>query len=180
MTVAPSSGKRLAAPDLAALLARWLIGGLFIYMGLNKALHPVEFLKLVRQYDILPHHLLLNLVASMLPWFEIFCGLLLLLGVAVRGAALILISMLIPFTIVVFLRALAMQKTGGLPFCAIKFDCGCGSGEVLICRKLAENVLLTAISIGLIFWRDHRLALRPTLLNQASAPEARVSEAQTG
>ena len=28
------------------------MGALFIYMGLNKALHPVEFLKLVRQYEL--------------------------------------------------------------------------------------------------------------------------------
>jgi uncharacterized membrane protein YphA (DoxX/SURF4 family) len=153
--------------DLAATLARWLIGALFVYMGLNKALHPIEFLKLVRQYDILHHHLLLNLVASTLPWFEIFCGLLLLFGVAVRGAAVLLVVMLIPFTAVVFMRALAMQKAGGLPFCAIKFDCGCGAGEVLICRKLAENILLTFVAVALTFWRNHKFCLRPSL---ASVP----------
>jgi uncharacterized membrane protein YphA (DoxX/SURF4 family) len=147
------------ARDLAAVLARWLLGAIFIYMGLAKALHPVEFLKLVRQYDMLHHHLLLNLVASTLPWFEIFCGLLLLLGVAVRGAALMLVAMLVPFTVVVLLRALAVQKTGGLPFCAIKFDCGCGAGEVFICRKLVENVLLTVLAGALILWRNHRLCL---------------------
>ena len=163
MTFALSSGTRPAATDIAVLLARCVVGVLFISMGLNKALHPVEFLKLVRQYDILHHHVLLNLVASTLPWFEIFCGLLLLLGIAVRGAAVMLVAMLIPFTIVVFLRALAMQKAGGLPFCAIKFDCGCGSGEVFICTKLAENFLLTAVSTALVFWRSHKLCLRPSL-----------------
>ena len=40
------------ALDLFAVLARWLLGVMFIYMGLNKALHPVDFLKLVRQYEI--------------------------------------------------------------------------------------------------------------------------------
>jgi len=145
------------------LIARCLLGAVFIYMGLHKALHPVEFLKLVRQYEVLHTPVLLNMVASTLPWFEIFCGLLLVLGVGVRGAAVMLVAMLIPFTIIVFLRALAMHQTGGLPFCAIKFDCGCGAGEVLICRKLAENTLLTLISIGLIFWRKDRLCLRHTL-----------------
>jgi uncharacterized membrane protein YphA (DoxX/SURF4 family) len=168
VTPAPSSGTRPSAADIAALVARWLVGALFIYMGLHKALHPVEFLKLVRQYDILHHHLLLNLVASTLPWFEIFCGLLLLLGVAVRGAAVMLVAMLIPFTIVVFLRALAMQKAGGLPFCAIKFDCGCGSGEVFICHKLAENFLLTGVAVALIFWRGYKLCLRPSFTSKDS------------
>jgi len=142
------------------LVARCLLGGVFIYMGVNKVFHPVEFLKLVRQYEVLHSHLGLNLVASTLPWFEIFCGLLLVFGVAVRGTALMVLAMLIPFTILVFLRALAMQQAGGLPFCAIKFDCGCGGGEVLICRKLAENTLLAVLSAGLLFWRKDRLCLR--------------------
>jgi hypothetical protein len=138
-------------------------------MGLNKALHPIEFLKLVRQYDVLHHHLLLNFVASTLPWFEIFCGLLLLLGVAVRGAAVMLVAMLVPFTVVVLMRALEIHGAGGLPFCAIKFDCGCGAGEVLICRKLAENILLTAASSALIFWRSHWLCLRHSFFKTVPA-----------
>ncbi|HEY6166967.1 MAG TPA: MauE/DoxX family redox-associated membrane protein [Verrucomicrobiae bacterium] len=149
---------------MTTALVRCLLGALFIYMGLNKTLHPVEFLKLVRQYDVLHAPFALNLVASALPWFEVFCGMLLVLGVAVRGTAVMLVAMLVPFTVLVFLRALAIQKTGGLPFCAIKFDCGCGAGEVLICRKLAENILLTAISIGLVFWRKTSLCLRHGLL----------------
>src|SRR5687767_10302591 len=82
--------------DVAAVAARWLLGAMFIYMGLSKALHPVEFLKLVRQYNLTDHYLVLNLISSALPWFEVFCGLLLVLGVAVRGTALLLVAMLIP------------------------------------------------------------------------------------
>ena len=163
---APSSFK---TAELFSVLARYLLGALFLYMGLNKALHPVEFLKLVHQYDALHSYLWLNVVASALPWFETFCALLLLLGLAVRGTAVMLVAMLIPFTILVLLRALAMHKTGGLPFCAIKFDCGCGTGEVFICRKLAENILLTAMASGLIFWPGgDRLCLRHSLLSRAA------------
>jgi uncharacterized membrane protein YphA (DoxX/SURF4 family) len=165
---APVSGQPRAVV-MFALLARWFLGAMFLYMGLNKALHPVEFLKLVRQYDMLHHHLLLNFVSSTLPWFEIFCGLLLLLGVAVRGAAVMLVAMLVPFTVVVLLRALEIHGAGGLPFCAIKFDCGCGAGEVFICRKLAENVLLTALSSALIIWRSHRLCLRHSFFKTVPA-----------
>ena len=32
--------------------ARWLLGAVFIYTGFEKALDPVSFLKLVRQYDL--------------------------------------------------------------------------------------------------------------------------------
>ena len=155
--------------EFAPVLARWLLGSLFIYMGLHKALHPVEFLKLVRQYNVLHHHLLLNFVASTLPWFEIFCGLLLVCGIAVRGAALLLVAMLVPFTVAVLMRALALQKTGGLPFCAIRFDCGCGVGEVLICRKLAENFLLTILGAGLVFFRGEKFCLRASFLKSEHA-----------
>jgi uncharacterized membrane protein YphA (DoxX/SURF4 family) len=159
-TVSPS---RLRAADIAALLARWLLGGLFIYMGLSKVLHPVEFLKLVRQYNFTEQYLLLNFIASALPWFEVFCGLLLVLGVAVRGTALLLVAMLVPFTLLIFQRALGIHEAQRIAFCAIKFDCGCGAGEVLICRKLVENTLLTALATWLVFWRQHIVALRPKI-----------------
>ena len=169
----PISSQARAA-EVFAVLACWFLGGMFLYMGLNKALHPIEFLKLVRQYDVLHHHLLLNLVASTLPWFEIFCGLLLVFGVAVRGAAVMLVAMLVPFTWAVLSRALDIHAASHLPFCAIKFDCGCGAGEVFICRKLAENALLTALSVALVFLRSHRLCLRHSLartFQPANTPE---------
>lgn len=151
---------------VVALLARWFLGGLFIYMGLNKALHPVEFLKLVRQYELVQTPPLLNLIAAGLPWFEVFCGLLLVAGVAVRGSALMLVAMLVPFTVVVLRRALELHAAGGIPFCAIKFDCGCGTGEVFICRKLVENSGLIALSVFLTAWPRHWLCLRNPLVRE--------------
>jgi uncharacterized membrane protein YphA (DoxX/SURF4 family) len=149
--------------ETTALLGRWLLGGLFVYMGMNKALHPVDFLKLVHQYDLTTVPWLLNSIAAALPWFEVFCGLLLITGVAVRGSALMLVLMLIPFTIVVFKRALDISAAQNLPFCAIKFDCGCGTGEVLICRKLPENCLLILLACWLLTGRGRRLAARFSL-----------------
>ena len=165
---ANSTQSRAAATAL--VLARWILGALFLYMGLSKALHPVDFLKLIRQYDLVQSHGLLNLVAATLPWFEALCGLLLLAGVAVRGAALVLVAMLVPFTVIVARRALALHAAGTIPFCAIKFDCGCGAGEVFICHKLAENTLLTLFAAALIFSRHGRLCLRHSLLGQ-KAPQ---------
>src|SRR5204862_1158790 len=86
-------------------------------------------------------------------WFEIVCGLLLLLGVAVRGALLMLVVMLLSFSGVVLLRALAIRETGGLPFCSIQFDCGCGAGEMPVCTKLGENLLLLTLSAALLTHR---------------------------
>ena len=84
--------------DLAGVLGRWLLGGLFIYMGLNKALHPVDFLKLVRQYELVAHPYLLNSIAAALPWFEVFCGLLLVAGVVHTSVPVVEFAKVSPVT----------------------------------------------------------------------------------
>ncbi len=162
--VSSTSAPSPAWLDYAGVLIRWILGGLFIYMGLSKALHPELFLKLVRQYDLTTNSLLLNSIAAGLPWFEVFCGLLLLAGVAVRGSALLLLLMLVPFTFVVFRRALAISSLQHIAFCAVRFDCGCGGGEVLICRKLVENGLLMVLSGWLLAGFGRRFAARFTLI----------------
>jgi uncharacterized membrane protein YphA (DoxX/SURF4 family) len=157
--------RKARALDLAAVLARWALGGLFVYMGLVKALDPVKFLKLVRQYEMVSTPWLLNSIAACLPWFEVWCGLLLVLGVFVRGSALMLLAMLLPFTAVVFHRASVLAAAKALPFCAIKFDCGCGTGEVLICGKLVENTGLILLSVWLLAGFGRQLCLRYGLVS---------------
>lgn len=146
------------AREMAGMLARWFLGGVFVFLGLSKALHPVEFLKLIREYDAVHAPWLLNSIAAALPWFEVVCGALLLAGIAVRGSALIVTGFLAVFTWMVLRRALALHS--GIPFCAIKFDCGCGAGEVLICRKLAENAGLILLSAWILAGGGRWLCLR--------------------
>jgi len=159
-------------PAIAALIARWILALLFIYMGTKKELHPEEFLKLVRQYDMVSSPLLLNSIAAVLPWFEIFCGVLLLAGVAVRGTAVMLVVMLIPFTLLVLKRALAIASAQHLAFCLVKFDCGCGAGEVFICNKLLENAALTLLAVWLITGAGKKLSFRFSLFHESPAPLA--------
>jgi uncharacterized membrane protein YphA (DoxX/SURF4 family) len=158
----------ISVADIFAVAARWLLGGVFIYTGVSKALEPVEFLKLLRQYDLTHHSFLLNSIAVTLPWFEVFCGLLLLAGIAVRGTSLLLLLMLIPFTFLVLHRALAVQSAMAIPFCAVKFDCGCGTGAVFICHKLVENILLALLAGWLLTGAGQRFCLRPDLLKSKS------------
>jgi len=149
--------------DYCGVLTRWVLGGVFVYMGLSKALHPELFLKVLRQYDLTESSLVLNSIAAGLPWFEVFCGLLLLAGIAVRGSGLLLLLMLVPFTFVVLKRALAVADLQHIALCAVRFDCGCGNGEVLICRKVAENSLLILLSCVPLAGFGRRLAARFSL-----------------
>jgi uncharacterized membrane protein YphA (DoxX/SURF4 family) len=159
------------AIDFATVAARWFLAAFFIYSGLEKGLDPASFLKLVRQYDLVQTPLLLNGIAATLPWFEVFCGALLLAGIAVRGTALTLACVLIPFTAVVWHRALILQGAKSIPFCAVKFDCGCGMGEEFICHKLLENACLILLAFWLLAGRGRILALRYSLSagNETSA-----------
>ena len=154
--------------DTSAVLARWVLAAVFLYMGLSKALDPVDFLKMLREYDLTQSSLLLNSVAATLPWFEEFCGLLLLAGIAVRGTALTLVVMLVPFTGLVLHRALLLQAAQNIPFCAVKFDCGCGTGEEFICRKLLENFLLILLAVWLLAGHGRQWSLRFNLIKSSS------------
>jgi uncharacterized membrane protein YphA (DoxX/SURF4 family) len=157
----------------AALLARWWLGCVFIFMGLHKALpHPKYFLELVRQYDIVTSPWLLNSIGAALPWFEVVCGLLLLAGVAVRGAALNIMVMLVPFTLAVLKRGLTIAAVTGQPFCGVKFDCGCGAGEVFVCHKLVENTVLLLLAAWLLTGRGRPLCLWFSLFREQVRPLA--------
>jgi uncharacterized membrane protein YphA (DoxX/SURF4 family) len=144
------TGHQRNAGDVAILVARWLLGLTFLAMGLSKAWHLINFLKLLRAYELVQDHHLLNLLAIILPWLEVFCGGLLLAGLAVRGTTLILAMLLTVFTAVILHRALVIMSAQALPFMAVKFDCGCGAGEVLIWQKLLENLALFGLSLGLL------------------------------
>ena len=146
--------------EAAGLLARWLLGGSFIYLGLVKAMDPGDFLKLIRQYHLTQSPPALDCLAALLPWFEVACGVLLVAGVAVRGAALVSLLLLIPFTVVVWHRALELQAIKAIPLCMVKFDCGCGHGEEFFCRKLTENLVWMGLGVWLLAGAGRKCCLR--------------------
>ena len=69
------------------LSARLFLGGLFIYAGADKILHPADFARAVYNYQILPNGLI-NPAALVLPWMELLLGLFLVSGKWMPGAAL--------------------------------------------------------------------------------------------
>lgn len=152
------------------LIVRLILGGMFIYMGLLKLDNPVEFLKQIRLYEALPEDppYYLNGTAIVLPWLEVLCGVGLIIGLWIRGAALQLTIMLLVFTPAVFLRAMDIHNTEGTPFFAVKFDCGCGTGEVIIWQKLLGNVGLILLALFSLCSRSRRLTLASYLQRRYS------------
>lgn len=162
------------------LLCRLAIGGLFIYMGIVKAMDPVTFLKLIREYDMVSDAFwwFLNLSVATLPWIETLCGLLLILGVGLRGTALVVMVMLAVFTPAIFVRGLSIHNAERLALCKVYFDCGCGAGIVNFCWKLAENIAVFLGSLLILLSRSPRFCLRHHLVGApvGSGPEPRCPE----
>jgi len=173
MTAEPREAGRTGAADgWMLLLARLALGGTFVAMGAAKAGDPVPFLKLVHEYGLVPEQLpwLLNGLAVTLPWVELVCGALLLAGVGLRGAAACMVALLVVFSGAILWRALEILEAQGGPFCAIHFDCGCGSGDQFVCAKLPTNLLLLALCWLPLRARRPRWCLRADLLARAPRP----------
>ncbi|MHC4090953.1 MAG: DoxX family protein [Planctomycetota bacterium] len=152
------------------LVARLVVGLLFLYMGTKKIADPFEFLKLMRQYKMLPAGYAMNLIAVVVPWVEAVCGAALLAGVALRGAGLISAGMLAVFTPLILIRGIELRSSvfSDLTFCQVSFDCGCGAGVVLLCNKLAENAGLLLLALVAVLSRSRRFCLSGALLQKAS------------
>jgi uncharacterized membrane protein YphA (DoxX/SURF4 family) len=152
---------------------------MFLYLSIMKLLDPINFLKLTREYNVVPTQppILLNLIAVAMPCLELVCALALLLGVARRGAALLVVGMLLFFTPLLAVRATNMYQhpkpdVTYQSFCDVKFDCGCGTGEVFICSKLAENIALILGATLVLFSRSARFSVDGVLARPVDVSRA--------
>ncbi len=127
----------------AALVARIVLGCVFIYASLDKIRHPELFAEAVYNYQLSPE-VAVNLVALWLPWLELLSGGLLVLGVWVSGSSLI-ISTLMLF----FLAALGINLARGLDV-----HCGCfttqGSDPLTIFTLFRDSLFL--LLAFFLFW----------------------------
>ena len=107
----------LLANPRVQLALRLLLGAFFVYASLDKIASPAGFARIVYQWQVagpVPS----NLVAATLPWVELLAGLLLIVGVWRREAALVIALLL-----VVFLGAAASVLARGIDV----QNCGCVS-----------------------------------------------------
>ena len=104
------SGRR----ESLILLIRLALGGVFLYAGIIKIADPVAVAGSVASYRILPYFGN-YLAAAVIPWLEAICGLLLVAGWRVRGAAANVLILNL-----VFIAVLASALVRGLDI-----DCGC-------------------------------------------------------
>src|SRR6201993_3199353 len=93
---AAAFGVRRSAFSVRRLLWRILdliVGGIFIYAGVIKALDPIRFANDIDNYKTIPWFIGVRL-AFYLPWLEIFCGFALIFRILYRGGLAILTALI--------------------------------------------------------------------------------------
>lgn len=131
-------------------LCRLSLAGVFLYAGFLKGSDPVAFAGQVAAYQILPYALN-YLVAAMLPFVELLCGVLLLLNRRVRPALLVLFGMNTVFMLALFSLVLR----------GLDIDCGCfhpageGAGTSPSMALLRDAGLMVAILVAWVLRQKH-------------------------
>jgi uncharacterized membrane protein YphA (DoxX/SURF4 family) len=144
--------RRTFVLDLIGLLVRLGLAAVFLVSGVAKAANPRETKVAVRAYDLLPEGMV-GAVAAVLPYLEIALGLLLVLGMVVRWAAVASALLLL-----VFIGGVISAAARGL-----SIDCGCfgGGGTVAAGRtQYAQEILRDLGFLALAVW----LIVRPRTL----------------
>ena len=140
----------------AALAGRLALGSVFVVAGAIKLPDPAGSVRAVRAYDLLPEAIV-PAIGYGLPVLEVALGLMLVLGVAVRLAAVLSVLLL-----TVFMVGVASAWARGLTI-----DCGCfgGGGQVAAGAtrygtEMLRDTGLVAVAAALVRWPVSRLALR--------------------
>jgi len=102
--------------QVCPLVARLILGAVFMYASIDKILHPAAFAKAVYNYQLLPGALI-NLTAIVLPWLELVLGIFLIIGLFREGSVC-----MVTFLLALFLGAAIFNLARGLDI-----YCGCFS-----------------------------------------------------
>jgi putative oxidoreductase len=157
---------KLELPTRCWPILRCLLGALMLWAAVSKLAQPTEFLASIYAYDMPLPRSWLQLVAVVLPWLELLCGLLLLANVWSETALAVIISLL-----AVFVLATGQAWARGL-------DISCGCFNLKIFGADASTGLVKFIeSPGFAFFRNLLLVLLAFALLRRRLGESDVAAA---
>ncbi|MFA5512933.1 MAG: MauE/DoxX family redox-associated membrane protein [Candidatus Kapaibacterium sp.] len=133
--------KKIIENPYLLLIARLVLGFIFVSYGMGKISDPGKFAEEISYYALMPEFTL-NILAIILPWIELVTGLLILLGVRLKSGSFLAGALMLIFSLAV-IWAIAM---------GLDINCGCSSTnpQKVGLPKLLENIGLLALSL-LIF-----------------------------
>ncbi len=166
--------------SLAILIARIALGGVLVFAAYYKIPDPQGFAFAIEAYRILPDHLV-HLSAFLIPWLEAVAGVLLILGLAGRAAAIVASALMASF-IVAILSVMARESV-------VVSECSCFGKADFICTgppswcHIAQNTVLLALGVLTVVKGPGMLSLdrllvrrpheAPTLIDDGQPPDAR-------
>lgn len=131
-------GSMARCKQVAAAIARFVVGALFVYAGVSKANDPGQFIRDIWNYQLLPESSAFW-IAAYLPYLEILAGIALIAGFQRSGARLLLSGMLL-----VFVAMLIAAWARGLDISCGCFGTASANTPANYPLLLARNVLLGA------------------------------------
>jgi uncharacterized membrane protein YphA (DoxX/SURF4 family) len=134
------------------LAIRLILGVTFIWASIDKIANPGGFAVSIYNYRMLPHETI-NLMAIVMPWLELVTGILIIVGVFMRGSAFWIGLMLL-----VFIVALSSALVRGLDI-----NCGCFSvegGHGVDKGLLIRDILMFFGALIVMFYGTTALTLR--------------------
>lgn len=144
--------RRVIDNDLLVLCVRLGVGVTFIYASFYKIIDPGAFAKSIWYYHLVPGDLI-NLIALILPWVELLCGISLILGVLYKGTV-VLVNVLV----VIFILALSTTIIRG-----IDIGCGCFKAGMTATesawKALVFDLIMILFTLQLLFSRSKRWML---------------------
>jgi uncharacterized membrane protein YphA (DoxX/SURF4 family) len=141
--------KQAISSSYLTTIFRMMVGLLFIYACIDKIVAPAYFAGTIQNYQLLSVSLI-NIVSITLPWLELICGILLMVGIWHRAAAVI-----ISFLMTVFIIAILSVILRGLDI-----ECGCfGSDTSANWARIVEDIFLLVFSLQIVFYPNSKLAL---------------------
>ena len=143
--------KKILTNKYLLLLSRVALGFIFLYAGTEKIADAEGFARAINNYKLIPFFTI-NILALVLPWIEVVCGLLLILGIKSKENALILTLLLSLFVAVITVSLLR----------GLNIDCGCfgtASGTKIGAQKLLENALLILLGLQIIYFGGGGISL---------------------
>lgn len=144
--------KRFITSPLLSAFLRWILGSVFIYASIHKIADPAAFSEAIYNYRLFPE-ILINPLAVWLPWLELLAGLSLIIGVWIKGGALILSFLSLAFAVAV----------GTALFRGLDISCGCFSlaeaGERIQWTYIAQDFGLFAMALHVLVFDQGRFTV---------------------
>ena len=141
------------------LVLRFVLAAVFIYAAVHKIGRPLAFADEIHAYGVVDYGPPLYVMAVVLPWLELLCGLSLVTGVFIRGSALVLLGLNAMFLAVIAKKTAGFMHAG-TPFTKVYFDCGCGFGATYAWKKLLEDAVYVIIAAVLLSAPLHRFTIQ--------------------